>query len=355
MFGSIRSTGRSVVEGHGVVKADDTYFLTASNVLAPASVASLRAALRRLDAFTRIDQVITFRLSPLLPEDFSIDLFTPYRPVGLVWAGGELVVECQIEASPRTSEEEVERAVEAAATRLDGAAGDIEWYVTRSGSGGTFTTWLPWRGQTVGELIEVGERARAIVAAILAGDLDASNVAALIRTGAPEILLGEYEGQWLAAKSVPYRLDEVPEQLELGKDVAAMANAGGGLLVLGAVTKRRPGGGEEIVKLNGCVSGAVNQREYRHVVSQVIHPPPVGVRIDITPLRDRELILVEVPEQPADFAPFLVDGSTGGKKATGLGFTWPIRSGADTTAPAIQTIHSLRSSWRGVVARRRDG
>lgn len=62
-------------------------------------------------------------------------------------------------------------------------------------------------------------------------DLDA--VRAALRAHDPAALLELSEGQWLDAKGAPYELRDPRAVEELAKDVAAFANGGGGILVIG--------------------------------------------------------------------------------------------------------------------------
>ena len=53
-----------------------------------------------------------------------------------------------------------------------------------------------------------------------------------------EDLIGKEEGLELEFKGSPYRLDVDAEKFELGKDVSGLANAEGGVIVIGVRTKR---------------------------------------------------------------------------------------------------------------------
>jgi hypothetical protein len=53
-------------------------------------------------------------------------------------------------------------------------------------------------------------------------------------------LIGLPECEWLEAKLSPYILDSLQQKCELAKDVTALANAAGGLIVIGFDTERHP-------------------------------------------------------------------------------------------------------------------
>jgi hypothetical protein len=53
-----------------------------------------------------------------------------------------------------------------------------------------------------------------------------------------EALVREPESDWLECKRSPYQLSTDKHKLELAKDVAGLANAAGGLLLIGFATAR---------------------------------------------------------------------------------------------------------------------
>jgi hypothetical protein len=55
-----------------------------------------------------------------------------------------------------------------------------------------------------------------------------------------DALVGELESDWLECKQSPYRLETDRQKLELAKDIAGLANAAGGLLLLGFATAKDP-------------------------------------------------------------------------------------------------------------------
>lgn len=59
-------------------------------------------------------------------------------------------------------------------------------------------------------------------------------------------LIDQLESQELEFKREPYRLDSAKEKFELAKDISGMANAGGGIIILGVATKKNPHADEEI-------------------------------------------------------------------------------------------------------------
>lgn len=67
---------------------------------------------------------------------------------------------------------------------------------------------------------------------------DADEVREALRVGRPERLIGTRECAWLDAKGQLYQLDQPRPAAELAKDVAALANMSGGVIVIGLRTRK---------------------------------------------------------------------------------------------------------------------
>jgi hypothetical protein len=91
-----------------------------------------------------------------------------------------------------------------------------------------------------------------------------------------------FESDWLEAKPAPYRLDKEAEAFELAKDVAALANAAGGIIVIGARTKNRPAG-DEIRRINECRIDEISPRRYVSFVRRKVFPRVDGFKVELTP------------------------------------------------------------------------
>ena len=87
-------------------------------------------------------------------------------------------------------------------------------------------------------------------------------------------LIGITEGVWLDAKECPYVLDTMKQKLELAKDVSALANTLGGIIVLGFDTTRDPlTSGERISEVRQFPIGMVDPDRYRKIVLEYVYPP----------------------------------------------------------------------------------
>src|SRR5579863_4430710 len=91
-----------------------------------------------------------------------------------------------------------------------------------------------------------------------------------------EALIGVAESVWLDAKKSPYMLDTPKQKLELAKDVTAMANAAGGVIVIGFDTERHPTtAAEQISKVCPFPLKLAEPDRYGKVLANLVHPVPV--------------------------------------------------------------------------------
>jgi hypothetical protein len=79
---------------------------------------------------------------------------------------------------------------------------------------------------------------------------------------------------WLDAKQSPYVLENSKQKLEFAKDVSALANAAGGVILLGFDTERHATtSGEHISKICPFPLTMANPDRYAKVLASSVHPP----------------------------------------------------------------------------------
>ncbi|WP_331746951.1 hypothetical protein OG923_34540 (plasmid) [Streptomyces halstedii] len=158
---------------------------------------------------------------------------------------------------------------------------------------------------------------------------DLKSVLAALDAQEPLSLLGLRETQWLDAKGGPYQLANPRSVEELAKDVAAFANGGGGLIVIGIAT--HPEHDEEvldhIVEVNPA---AVNLDQIRKLIRQWITPAPRGVRVGWSGGDGERVAYIDIPAQAVDTL-FVVPAPVGkaGSSRTDT-VAVPIRDGDST-------------------------
>lgn len=99
-------------------------------------------------------------------------------------------------------------------------------------------------------------------------------------TGEFEGLIGMAESEWLEAKESPYPLDTPRQKLELAKDVVALANANGGIIVVGFDTERHPTtAAEQISKVCPFPLERIDPNRYTKILNDMVHPPLHDVQV----------------------------------------------------------------------------
>jgi hypothetical protein len=123
-------------------------------------------------------------------------------------------------------------------------------------------------------------------------------------------LLGCEEGPELEFKGEPYRLDEDTQKFELAKDVSAMANAHGGVIVIGVRTETLARAPVDVaVTLRPISRDLLDEARTGKVIAERIYPRIPGVAVRFHPSHDDEgvgLLTIDVPPQPATLKYFLV-------------------------------------------------
>jgi hypothetical protein len=163
-------------------------------------------------------------------------------------------------------------------------------------------------------------------------DLD---LVAALAQGTPGRLIGTAESDRLDFKQSPYPLGTDKGKYDLCSDVAALANAQGGLIVCGVKAKRRP---EAILEaaseLTPFQRSLVNVETHQHVVDEYVRPlVPVELKWFDHPDDGKKAgsyFVIQVPPLPADQRYALVRRciTIDGKLREGV--TIPLRNGDRT-------------------------
>ncbi|NBM14675.1 RNA-binding domain-containing protein [Streptomyces sp. GC420] len=128
---------------------------------------------------------------------------------------------------------------------------------------------------------------------------DLKSALAALDAQEPVSLLGIRETQWLDAKAAPYQLADPKAVEELTKDVAAFANGGGGVIVIGIATRLEQD--EEVLDhIVGLDPAAVNVDQIRKLIRQRITPTPRGVRVGWSGADGERVMFIDVPAQAVD-------------------------------------------------------
>jgi hypothetical protein len=136
-------------------------------------------------------------------------------------------------------------------------------------------------------------------------------VLAILADGDFEPIVGVAEDDLLEFKTSPYRLEEARQGFELAKDVASLANAAnGGIVVIGFETERDEATATDTVaRASPFARGLLDEAQYLDKIRQLIHPLVIGVRVEFKPSAedaDRGVAVIVVPAQAEDQKYFLV-------------------------------------------------
>ncbi|MER8186656.1 hypothetical protein [Kitasatospora sp. NPDC094015] len=151
-----------------------------------------------------------------------------------------------------------------------------------------------WLAQTAIPLQRVAHHAERPAVGSTFGLADAYRAVVSGRLGD---LIGQRECRWLDAKKEGYKLGNPAADAELCKDIAAFANLGGGLVLVGFET-RMEGQTEVLASVAPLAAGAVDLARYRKLVRQWVVPHVRGLEIDwVSTSTDFGVISIYVPQQ----------------------------------------------------------
>ena len=109
-------------------------------------------------------------------------------------------------------------------------------------------------------------------------------------------LIGLEETDQVECKSSPYRLEDERQKLELAKDVSGLANAAGGVIVLGLGTRRDPARALDIVRtVSAYETDRFDVTQCQNVLRDWVYPPP-AVEISDYVSDERKLTAIRVRE-----------------------------------------------------------
>src|SRR5438128_1102865 len=108
----------------------------------------------------------------------------------------------------------------------------------------------------------------------MANVLTLEEVTAILEKGEFDELVGAIENEWLECKAAPYQINTDHQRQELAKDVSGLANAGGGIILIGIRTERDPSHfGDEIKEIRPFAQLLVNPEQYIDILKAWIYPP----------------------------------------------------------------------------------
>jgi hypothetical protein len=139
--------------------------------------------------------------------------------------------------------------------------------------------------------------------------LSADEMLAVLRESRDDDLIGLEESTVFDAKSGAYRLDDPKSRWELAKDVSAMANADGGILLIGAKTERLENSFvERVAAIRPVPTTFLNEDQLRGAVAKFLFPS-IGNYVEFHRFDrgdDSGLLAIRIRRPPDDDQPILV-------------------------------------------------
>jgi hypothetical protein len=355
VFGPLRVRRRRDFEvvGVGFFECTDDQLVAPLAVVEHASLTSLRRAYVRAhrEWGGSSEDPLPMFVSPVHPHSFDPDYANYVNSSLLVSSNGiRVVVECIThELVTRAS---VGRLLEPLLSRRRAALASVMPIDSSLDCAVRVEIEIATRNRSVGQALTIGDEVeKLLTAAFATGPLRPATVAELLRTGHHGALIGQPETEWLEAKSEPYRLDDYGRFL-LACDIAAFANAAGGVIAVGLRTSKVRGH-DVIVKAGGIRLDGFSMAKHHAVARDWIYPRPVGLRVDVGAFSDDEergVAVIEVPQQAAALKPFFVRrGEFAGRLRTDH-LALPVRVGADSGHWDLAELHSLIVAGRAALA-----
>ncbi len=175
-----------------------------------------------------------------------------------------------------------------------------------------------------------------------------SDLYAALERGDFNAIIGTPESQGLDFKGQPYGIDSADPQaqnnqkLELAKDVTAIANAGGGVLVLGYKTQRQSNVVQDVaISCSPILQSLINTASYCDLVENRTYPPIRNLTLKWWATgHDHGILTIEVPGVGEADWPVLVTGVSEAGSRRGLLFGLFERSGDQAKSLLVAQVHS---------------
>lgn len=170
-----------------------------------------------------------------------------------------------------------------------------------------------------------------------------------------DAVVGTPESHWVDFKRDPYPLRTAKGKWELAKDVAAIAGARGGLIVIGYATQKHENEGIEAASEHHPVpKNLVQPDQYRAILAERIYPAVRDIQTYWFPPGPHEregVFVIEVPSQGEEDKPFVVTrvvDEEGKEQQHFVGI--PIRDGDRVDWMKPETVHHQLNMGRRLQA-----
>lgn len=342
------------VKTGGALWLGDNGLIGSADAVADCSLTSLKHASRRAHHYLGVGADVRITLYNAPEAELRLDDEAFPSEFDLTFTGERILLECFMLTEPGARFDRHELAVQlsAALTHHGLRVHALASYDHRVHTVWYLTLEIPARGRSISDARAAFFAVQDLWYATLGGaGISVASAAAFIRAQRPELLIGTAESEWLEVKRAGYALQRTDQQLELAKDVAALANtANGGLLVIGLITVSR-GGQDVIVRYEAVDPTTIEPAKYLSVLRSTVYPMPERMTIErIETEPGGALLLIDIPAQPPEVRPVLVKGAIAEGRVLGSHVSLVTRRG-DLTVPTDPVVlHSLIAAGRAALS-----
>jgi hypothetical protein len=295
------------------------------------------------------DEGATFQVFAGVPEDYLDvhDDLPVFADADLIAGRTGVRVRVLAQAKPGATAGQVRRLADTAAAECAGRvrSAAVEW---ENIGGDTWAIDAEFRRRDAlaSALLALGKSISTAVGE-LAGEADADGVVNVIAAGYPAGLIGLAENDWLEAKSEPWNLDSDRGKIELAQDVARLANANGGVIVVGAAT-RKEDGKETVTRVDGVRPELFRPHRVRMTIDARVYPPVEGIKVGRSDISQSPLSVgyIQVPPQDPGCLPFLVHGAIVGRRVDGSFISIVRRRGDQSISVRAEEMHAWLAAGR---------
>ena len=144
-------------------------------------------------------------------------------------------------------------------------------------------------------------------------NLTVEQIKAILDSGNFDELITAVEDEQIECKAAPYQLNEAHQKQELAKDVSGLANANGGVILIGVRTERNSTHfGDEINEIRPFPRNLVDPNQYQDIIRSWIYPALQQVDIRWFPSavnQEEGIVAIIIPDQIMTWRPFLISSS----------------------------------------------
>jgi Putative DNA-binding domain len=170
---------------------------------------------------------------------------------------------------------------------------------------------------------------------------------AILAGGNFDQFVGTPEGLEVEFKREPYRLEQGDQKFELAKDVSALANAAGGVIVIGVRTERDDIAAVDVVaEIRLLAAGLVDEHRCENTINDRVYPRLQELHVRFYPSpedAERGLVAIDVPPQQEVDRYFLIQRPIADEDARTPGWLVgvAVRSVGRVEVRRIGEIHTL--------------